>query len=426
MTFKDYEDDPSLMDDEDPFKSFRNEFHIPQSESGSDEIYMCGNSLGLQPRRTHEYVLDELEKWKTLGVRGHFEGKYPWMPYHEFLMEDLAHIVGAKSQEVVPMNSLTVNLHLMMVSFYKPTKQRHKILIEKHAFPSDYYAVESQITFHGFDPSESLLTLEGDPSSQIIGEDTWIEYIQEFGEEVALVVLPGLQYYTGEALPLAKIVDVAHEKGCLVGVDLAHAVGNIPLNLHREQVDFACWCHYKYLNSGPGAVGGCFVHEKHFRDDQLPKFKGWWGHHKVSRFLMNNQFEATYSAEGWQISNPPIISLACIRASLEVFKDAGGVASLREKSLKLTSYLEFLLKTKLKHKISILTPEDPQRRGCQLSIVLESQTRSGQEIYKSLIASGVSVDWREPNVMRVAPVPLYNSFQDVYDFSQKLQDGINA
>jgi kynureninase len=413
------------LDRDDPLARFRNEFHIPRSENGEEEIYFAGNSLGLLPKRTRKYIDEELEKWGRLAVKAHFAGENPWMPYHELLASPMARLVGALTTEVVTMNSLTVNLHLMMTSFYRPTRERHRILLEEHAFPSDDYAVESQAIVHGFDPAEALVRLrpgapEGKPS---IETADIARVLEREGESIALVLLPGVQYYTGQAFEIESITQLAHEKGCLVGFDLAHAAGNLVLSLHEWNVDFAVWCTYKYLNSGPGSVGGCFVHERHAKQRDLPRLAGWWGHDKESRFRMEPGFLPIPGAEGWQLSNPPILSLAAIRASLDVFMEAGGMEPLRAKSLRLTGYLEWLLQREVSDVVEILTPRDPRQRGCQLSLRVTS-SGSGRSVLERLEASGVTCDWREPDVIRAAPVPLYNQYEEVHRFVEILRQAL--
>lgn len=409
------------QDQQDPLVDFRQQFYIPKQANGEDEVYFVGNSLGLQPKLTAEYLQDELLKWQQLGVKGHFDSQYPWMPYHEFLTAQSAALVGGKPTEVVCMNSLTVNLHLMMVSFYQPNAKRYKIVIEEHAFPSDHYAVESQLRYHGFDPAEAMILLKPRAGQTLLDHQDIKQVIEQQGESIALILLPGVQYYTGQVLDMQSITRWAHQQGICVGFDLAHAAGNIPLQLHDWQVDFACWCNYKYLNSGPGAVAGCFIHQRHVTDTERHRFAGWWGHDKQTRFQMTNEFHATPTAEGWQLSNPPILSLAAIRASLDVFQQAGGIEVLREKSLKLTGYLAYLLKQELGERIEIITPDDPAQRGCQLSICIEMDGKSGKAVFNQLEAAGCTTDWREPNVIRCAPVPLYNSFTDCYHFVQTLK-----
>ena len=412
------------LDQNDPLNRMREQFHIPKQDNDDDEIYLCGNSLGLQPKRTQEYLNYELRQWQKLGVKGHFSGDFPWMPYHEFLTEESAKLVGAKNSEVVCMNSLTANLHFMMVSFYRPTKTRNKILIEDHAFPSDHYAVESQVRFHGFDPDQAMLLAKPREGEETLRTEDLLNLIELHGEEIALIMLPGVQYYTGQVLDMKAITEAGHAKGCMVGFDLAHAAGNIPMQLHDWDVDFAAWCSYKYLNSGPGSVAGCFVHEKHHTNLELPRFAGWWGHDKDSRFKMENHFIPMQSAEAWQLSNPPILSLAAIRASLDTIKDAGGIRALREKSLKLTRYLRDLLEQELADEINILTPADEQASGCQLSLTVNLHGLDGKTVFDRIEAAGVTCDFRHPNVIRVAPVPLYNSFEDAYRFVTILKDSL--
>ncbi len=411
------------LDRSDPLGRFRDEFHIPKSDNGKEEIYFVGNSLGLLPRRTPKYVDEELDKWKRLAVKAHFSGENPWLPYHELLAEPMARLVGADPTEVVTMNSLTVNLHLMMTSFYRPTRERHRILLEDHAFPSDDYALESQATLHGFDPAAALVRQKPGEGKHTIDTADVARVLDRAGESIALVLLPGVQYYTGQAFEIEAITRLAHVKGCVVGFDLAHAAGNLVLRLHEWNVDFAVWCTYKYLNSGPGSVGGCFVHERHGMRPDLPRLAGWWGHDKKSRFRMEPGFRPIPGAEGWQLSNPPILSLAAIRASLDVFMEAGGMEPLREKSLRLTAYLEWLLQREVGDSVEILTPGDPRRRGCQLSFRVESNV-SGRTVLEKLEASGVTCDWREPDVIRVAPVPLYNRYEEVYRFVEILRGAL--
>jgi kynureninase len=417
------------MDQQDSLKGFRDKFYIPKSPDGKEKIYFCGNSLGLQPKNVHEYVIQELEDWARLGVEGHFKAKNPWMPYHEFLTEQMAEVVGAKPIEVVVMNSLTVNLHLLMVSFYRPTSQRHKIIIESFAFPSDRYAVESQIKFHGFDPKDSLIILKPRKGETILKTEDIVRTIYEHGESVALILLGGVNYYTGQAFNFAEITKAGHEVKAVVGFDLAHAAGNLELKLHDWNVDFAVWCCYKYLNGGPGAVGGAFVHENHAEKFDLPRFAGWWGHDKKTRFLMPDEFKPIAGAEGWQVSNPPILQMAALRASLEIFHQAQ-MSRLREKSIRLTGYLEFLINQVAGEKVEIITPKNPEERGCQLSIRVrnEENLRSGsvlnidRKLFEKLLQCGIVADWREPDVIRIAPVPLYNTFTDVFHFARVLKE----
>jgi kynureninase len=403
------------MDSRDPLSHFRDRFHIPKTGSGADCIYLCGHSLGLQPKTAHSYLEQELRDWAQLGVEGHFQAKNPWMPYHRLLTQQTATLVAAQASEVVVMNSLTVNLHLMMASFYRPTTRRNKILVESGAFPSDQYAVSSQIRFHGFDPASSLLELKPSEGESCLRNEDIEAKIDREGDSIALILLGGVNYATGQAFDMAGITQAGHRKGCVVGFDLAHAVGNMPLRLHDWGPDFAVWCSYKYLNGGPGCVAGCFVHQRHARAWNLPRFAGWWGHDEQTRFHMGPDFHAMPGAEGWQLSNPPILALAPLRASMEIFAEAG-MERLREKSESLTAYMEFLLTQSATRKFSIITPREPKRRGCQLSIRLSGV---GHAFCERLAESGIIGDWREPDIFRVAPVPLYNSYQDVYRFVQQ-------
>lgn len=410
------------MDAEDSLARFRKQFHIPKNKDGSDLIYFCGNSLGLQPRLTESYIRDLLTDWADRGVEGHTEGPYPWLPYHEFLSEKMASLVGAKPSEVVVMNSLTTNLHLMMVSFYRPTKTRYKIVVESDAFPSDKYAVKSQLEFHGIDPAGGLIYWEPRPGENLCRIEDLEEILDKQGEEIALLLIGNTNYYTGQAFPLKKIVELGHARGCMVGFDLAHGAGNIKPELHYSGADFAVWCTYKYLNSGPGSVAGCFVHERHARKTDLKRFAGWWGHNKNTRFEMGPDFDPLPGAEGWQLSNPPILSMAAIRASLDIFTEAG-FDNLRKKSVQLTSYLEFLIQDSNPGSIQLITPENPEERGCQLSIQVKN---AGKNLFRQIRNAGIVGDWREPDVVRVAPVPLYNTFEEVYRFSQKLKKILNT
>ena len=400
------------MDLTDPLKKYRDEFYIAQAH-GEESLYLCGNSLGLQPKRTEAAIIQELKDWQKLGVEGHLQAKNPWLPYHEFLTESYSKIVGAKPSEVVAMNTLTVNLHLLMVSFYRPTAERHKLVIESNAFPSDQYAVQSQIKNHGFEPETSLIELQARDGETTLRTQDILDLIEREGDSIALIMLGGVNYYTGQLFDMEAITKAGHAKGCKVGFDLAHAAGNVPLSLHDWGVDFACWCSYKYLNSGPGSVAGAFVHERHAQTE-LPRFHGWWGHDKQTRFKMGPNFRAIGGAESWQLSNPPILSLAAVKASLEIF-DEVGITALREKSLKLTGYMEFLLDSLNSDAFHILTPRDTNQRGAQLSIVVKE---NGRKAFDGLEAAGVICDWREPDCIRVAPIPLYNSFSDVHRFVQ--------
>jgi kynureninase len=409
----------AARDAADALASFRAEFLIPPHGDG-EQLYFCGNSLGLQPRATRQALVDELDDWAGLGVEAHFHGKHPWMPYHAEVREHLAEVVGAQPGEVVAMNSLTVNLHLMLVSFYRPTRERPAILIEKNAFPSDRYAVESQVRFHGYDPASALIELEGDEPNGTISEAAIERALDQHGSRVALVMLAGVQYLTGQVFDLRNIAELARRKGCVVGFDLAHAVGNVPVNLHGSGADFAVWCSYKYLNSGPGAVAGSFVHERHART-ALPRFAGWWGHDQATRFRMGPDFTPTPGADGWQLSNPPILALAPLRVSLEIFHRAG-IDKLREKSIALTGYFEHLIQTQLSGVVDIVTPRESGRRGCQLSLRVKGPRDAGRSLFAHLTANGIVVDWREPDVVRAAPTPLYNRYIDCLRFVQAVRD----
>lgn len=397
-------------DNRDELRSFREEFFIPENEKGEPRIYLVGNSLGLQPKITESFLREVLADWKRLGVDAHFAADNAWMPYHEGLSGSMASLVGADPSEVVTMNSLTVNLHLMMVSFYNPTPERYGILIEGEAFPSDRYAVSSQAQWHGFDPETAIHELEPQRGEVCLRTDDILEYLEEHGHRIALVLLGGVNYYTGQFFEIGKISAAARRCGCTVGIDLAHAVGNVPLYLHDWNVDFAAWCSYKYLNAGPGGPGGVFVHERHAKSFDLPRFSGWWGHEKSSRFQMPRRFNPVPGAEGWQLSNPSILSMAALRASLEIFDTAGHVR-IHKKSQRLTGFLEYLIVTECPE-VSIITPTDPAQRGAQLSLRIPG----GRQVFDWLNSRNVRCDWREPDVIRIAPVPLYNSYEDVYGF----------
>ncbi|MBV1923848.1 MAG: kynureninase [Flavobacteriaceae bacterium] len=409
------------QDQQDPLHSFRNEFLFPTGENGEKLIYLCGNSLGLQPKKTSEYIQQELSDWSKYGVEGHTDAKNPWLPYHEFLTKSMAKIVGAKPSEVVIMNSLTANLHFMMVSFYQPTKTKYKIVIESDAFPSDKYAVESQINFHGFDPKDGLILWKPREGEELCRFEDLEKIMEEQGDEITLLMIGSTNYYSGQSFPLEKITKLGHQHGAIVGFDLAHGAGNIQPNLHDVNADFAVWCTYKYLNSGPGSLGGCFVHERHESNPELKRFTGWWGHNKQTRFNMRHDFDALVGAEGWQLSNPSILSMAAIRASLDVFEEAG-FDNIRKKAVKLTGYLEFLVNELNDERINIITPSNPDERGCQLSIQVKSADKS---LHTQLTKAGVISDWREPDVIRIAPAPLYNSFEDVFHFVERLKKVLN-
>ncbi len=409
------------LDRTDPLASFRSEFEIPIDEAGATKIYLVGNSLGALPVRSRDYVIAELDRWGRYGVEGHFTGELAWEPYHELLTEPMAAIVGGQSNEVVVMNALSVNLHLLMVSFYRPTGSRHKVIIEEHAFPSDHFAVESQIRQRGFDPADSLVTLAPREGSETLDAGDVIAAIHAAGDELAMVMLPGVQYYTGQVLPMEAITAAGHEVGATVGFDLAHAAGNVPLRLHDWGVDFAAWCTYKYLNGGPGGVGAAFVHERHVNDQSLPKLLGWWGTRKDTRFEMGTTFHPIPTVESWQVSNAPILSMAALRGGLEIVAEAGGMEVLRAKSETQIRYLDFLLANELEGKIASITPVEMDQRGAQFALTIADPAVEGLNVYDRLEAAGVACDWRYPNVIRVAPVPLYNSFDDVFGFVQILK-----
>lgn len=408
----------SALDNADPMREFRDRFNFPDSSDGLELIYFTGNSLGLQPKTAREYIDQELDDWARFAVEGHLQARHPWLPYHEFVTEPMARIIGAKPIETIVMNSLTVNLHLMLVSFYRPEGIRRKIVIERGAFPSDQYAVKSQLRFHGVDPKDSLIELSPRDGESTLRTEDLVEMIEKNGDEIALVLLGGVNYYTGQAFDMAAITEAGHKAGAIVGFDLAHAAGNLQLHMHDWDVDFAVWCSYKYLNAGPGGIAGAFVHERHANSYDLPRFAGWWGHNKRTRFLMGPEFDPLPGAEGWQLSNPPIFQLAALRASLEIFDDAG-MSNLRAKSEALTGYLEYLLSKIDDDRISIITPSDPAQRGCQLSIRVKD---SDKLLFNAITDRGVIADWREPDVIRVAPTPLYNSYTEVFRFSTILEE----
>ncbi len=410
------------LDAADPLSHYRDSFHIPRRADGQPVIYFCGNSLGLQPKAARKLVEQELDDWARLAVDAHFQGKTPWYSYHEVFRESGARLVGARPGEVVMMNSLTVNLHLMMVTFYRPTAARHQILIDGPTFPSDLYAVQSQIQHHGFDPAEALLTLQPREGEHALRDEDIEAMLDERGGEIALVLLNGVNFFTGQCFDLERVTALAKRHGCVVGLDLAHAAGNVVLRLHDWQVDFAVWCSYKYLNAGPGAVAGCFVHEDHGRNLDLPRFAGWWGNDPATRFRMHllPDFVPQPGADGWQVSNPPILALAPLRASLDLFEEVG-MTALRAKSECLTGYLLYLLDRLPAGRFEVITPREPVRRGCQLSILVHEQPR---ELLQALETEGVVCDFREPNVIRVAPVPLYNGFFEVWRFVQILGEQV--
>ncbi len=410
--------DPELLDREDSLRGFREDFLFPQREDGGPVLYFCGNSLGLQPRCVAGFVQEELDSWRELAVEGHFRGERPWTRYHELLRAPLAKLTGALPAEVVAMNTLTVNLHLMMVSFYRPEGRRNRVLIERQPFPSDRYAVESQVRLHGLDPSECIVELGAGEADRIIDESLIESFLEREGDRIALVLWPGVHYATGQRFDIRRITRAAHAAGAMAGFDLAHAIGNVPLALHEDGADFAAWCSYKYLNGGPGAVAGCFVHERHLGAD-LPRLQGWWGVDPEARFLMKPDFQPAPGADAWQLSNPPILAMAPLCAALQSF-EAAGMHRLRNKSRQLTGYLESLVQQRLDGVFEILTPAESERRGCQLSLRVHGGRDAGRKLFKRLLRAGVVSDWREPDVIRVTPVPIYNSFRDCREFTERV------
>jgi kynureninase len=410
MTYQNSLDYAKQLDQEDPISYLRNQFHIPRDKHGKEWLYFTGNSLGLQPKITSKYIEQELDDWANFGVEGHFEAKNPWLSYHELLTDTMAKVVGAKPIEVVVMNTLTTNLHLLMVSFYQPSKTKYKIIIEGDAFPSDRYAVQSQLSFHGFDPDEALIEWSPKEGKELLELEDLKSILDSQGDEVALLLIGGVNYYTGQYLDIKKIAELGHAKKCMVGIDLAHGAGNIQPNLHDSSIDFAAWCTYKYLNSGPGSLSGLFVHEKHAQRKDLPRFAGWWNHNKETRFNMRQPFDVMEGAEGWQLSNPPILSMAAIKASLDIFEKVG-MDALVKKSKKLTGFFEYLVNEIASDTIEIITPTNPNERGCQLSLQVKNADKN---LHKKLTENNIITDWREPDVIRCAPVPMYTSFEDVY------------
>ncbi|MBI3501504.1 MAG: kynureninase [Bacteroidetes bacterium] len=409
-----------VLDKKDPLKKFRMKFLFPKHK-GKEVIYFTGNSLGLQPKTTSKYIQQELNDWQKFGVEGHFKAKNPWFSYHEILAEPLSKIVGTKPSEVVAMNQLTSNIHFLFVSFYRPTKERYKIICEAKAFPSDQYALESQVKFHGYNPENAIIEVSPRAGEHCIRHEDILSAIEKNKNELALVFIGGVNYYSGQVFGMKSITDAGHNAGVMVGFDLAHAAGNIKLNLHDWKIDFACWCSYKYLNSFAGSVGGVFIHEKH-HDKNLPMFSGWWGYNKERRFKMEKTFVPIPTAEAWQVSNAPILSMAAHKASLDIFSEAG-MEKLISKSEKLTEYLAFIIHAVNENipqhsALEIITPEE---RGCQLSIIAHGR---GKELHNKLMNAGVISDWREPNVIRIAPVPLYNSFEDVFRFGEILKKSL--
>lgn len=408
------------QDAEDPLKHFRKKFFIPQ-HNGEDCVYFTGNSLGLQPVSTKDYIQQELDDWAALGVEGHFKGKNPWFSYHELFPEQISKIVGALPHEVVVMNQLTVNLHLLLTTFYRPTKERYKIICEAKAFPSDHYALESQAILHGFNPRDAVIEVGTREGEHNLRTPDILDIIERHKDELALVILGGVNYYSGQVMDMKTITEAAHKVGAVAGFDLAHAAGNIALHLHDWNVDFACWCSYKYLNSGPGGVAGAFIHEKHATNTALPRMAGWWGYDKETRFQMKPGFQAIPTAEGWQLSNAPVLSMAAHKASLDIFDEAG-MDALIEKSKKLTGFLFDILDEINKEMgataVEIITPRKEGEYGCQVSMLMHER---GKTIFNTLLERGVIADWREPNVIRIAPVPLYNTFEDVWRFGNIIQ-----
>lgn len=405
------------LDENDPLKTFREKFYIPLI-NGKESIYFTGNSLGLQPKTTQDNILNELEDWANYGVEGHLHSRNPWLSYHEMFPELLTGLTGGLPEEIVVMNQLTVNLHLLMISFYRPNKKRFKIICEAKAFPSDQYAIHSQVEMHGFDPEKSIIEVAPRPGENNIRLKDIEKTIKKHGNKTALVLIGGVNYYSGQVFDMQAIAKAAHEAGALCGIDLAHAVGNIPLRLHDWEIDFACWCSYKYLNSGPGSVAGAFIHQRHIANKEISRLAGWWGHDKATRFKMDKEFKPVPTAEGWQLSNAPILSMAAHKASLDIFQEAG-LAPLFEKGKALSNYLLYVLDeiNKQNRIMEIITPRNESERGCQLSILM---LKNGKQTFDALLKAGVIADWREPNVIRVAPVPLYNSFEDVFRFGEIL------
>jgi kynureninase len=399
------------QDQSDPLKTYREQFYFPQ-RNGKDAIYFCGNSLGLQPKNVRPAIEQELNDWQHHAVEGYWNAENPWLFYQQYCSKPLTNIVGASQEELTVMNTLTVNLHLLLMSFYKPTPQRFKVLMEAGAFPSDQYAVETQVRLHGFNPEEAIVEVAPRPGEQLIREEDIFKIIDQESSSLAIILLGGINYYTGQLFNMQSITDAAHRVGAVVGFDLAHVVGNVPLNLHDWEVDFAVWCSYKYLNGGPGAVGGAFIHEKYARDTNRQRLGGWWGNEESTRFKMEKGFKPKSRAEGWQISTAQVFNMVALKASLELFESAG-MAALRDKSIKLTNYLEFLLKHIENIKFEIITPKNCKERGAQLSLLFHDK---GREIQQKMNDAGIIVDWREPGVIRISPAPLYNSYTDVFHF----------
>ena len=424
MTFENSLAFAQQLDAQDQLSHYQNEFSFPQV-NGKNVIYFTGNSLGLQPKRAKTYVDEVMNDWANLAVEGHFYAEKPWWDYHERFANPLSKLVGALPSEVTVMNTLTVNLHLLMVSFYRPTAIRYKIICEEKAFPSDQYLFQSQVNFHGYTTEDAIVEVKRREGEHNIRLEDVLAKIDEVGNELALVLIGGVNYYTGQVFDMKIITEAGHRVGAYVGWDLAHAAGNIELHLHDWQVDFAAWCSYKYMNSGPGNASGCFIHEMHHSNSELPRFAGWWGHNKERRFKMEQQFDPIQGADGWQISNLPVLSLAPYLASVELFAEIGMEALIAKRNT-ITAYLEFVLREidrEVHGNFEIITPSNPLERGCQLSVFLHGEGRS---LFDYLMKNGVIIDWREPNVIRLAPVPMYTSFEDIYRFGQILKNGIEA
>src|SRR5207253_1065484 len=423
MQFSADEEFAKQLDTEDPLRAFRDKFHLPLGKDGKPLIYFAGNSLGLMPKAAREIVDQELDDWAKLGVDAHLEGKTPWYSYHETLREPTARLISAKPVEVICMNSLTVNLHLMMATFYRPTKSRFKVLMEDPAFPSDTYAIKTQIVHHGLGPKDALILASPRKGEFTVRTEDIVDLIEKNADQLAVVMIAGVNFFTGQFFDIPAITQAAQKHGITVGIDLAHAAGNVPLSLHDWKVDFAVWCSYKYLNAGPGAAAGAYLHERHATNTKLPRLAGWFGNDPNTRFQMKPEFIPVPSADAWQISNPPIFSMAPLRASLSIFDEAGGMEPLRAKSIKLTGYLEYLLNeisasaARTSKKFAVITPRDADARGCQLSILAQEHPK---ELFQELQAADVKCDFREPDVIRVAPTPLYNTFHEVWRFAEIL------
>jgi len=422
MTYEPTLEHARRRDEADPLRDFRRRFALPHDDRGNPTLFLCGHSLGLMPLAARTLVTEELDDWARLAVLGHEHARRPWIPYHENLTAGLTHLTGARPGEVIAMNSLTVNLHLMLAGFFRPTGRRTRILIEMGAFSSDRHAATSQLQWHGLDPEKHLIELAPAPGTDCVPEDAIESCLAQHGEEIALLLWPGVQFRTGQAFDLPRIARAARKAGCVVGFDLAHSIGNTPLALHDSDADFAVWCSYKYLNAGPGAIGGCFVHERHFTH---PHLQGWWGNETATRFRMEPLFRPAAGAAAWQISNPPILATAPLVASLQIFQEAR-IERLRAKSLELTGFLEFLI-DRLGPDARLITPRAVDARGAQISIrITGASATRGRQVFESLLARGVICDWRDPNVIRVAPVPLYNTFEEVFRFSEQLGEVLRA